>query len=85
MKKFQIALFLGFAALGSVGNSLASDEKRGVSGDFAAASPSGAEFVFSADYDGPTRLWAAAVDGRNLRKLSKTDRALTSIAESEPA
>lgn len=76
---------VGCAVLFSIGGSYASDEKIGVSADFASASPSGSEVVFSADFDGATRLWAAGIDGSNLRKISKTYNVLTSIYETEPA
>ena len=67
------------------GASIASSGKAGVSADYPAVSPSGLSLVFSADFDGPTRIWGAGVDGSRLRKLSKTSDTLTNVYESEPS
>ncbi|RJG16333.1 TolB family protein [Massilia cavernae] len=64
---------------------IASDGKVGVSAASPAVSPTTNEVVFSADLDGPTRLWVSGVDGRNLRKISKTWQTQTNIYEVEPA
>lgn len=76
---------VGCVVLFSIGSGYASDEKIGVSADYASASPSSSEVVFSADFDGATRLWTSGIDGRNLRKISKTHDVLTTIYETEPA
>lgn len=52
-----------------------------------AQSPStnGSQVVFSADFDRTARLWAAAVDGSGLRKISRTVAAQNAVTELEPA
>jgi dipeptidyl aminopeptidase/acylaminoacyl peptidase len=60
-----------------------SDDKVGV----IAQSPStdGSQVVFSADFDRSARLWAAAIDGSGLRKISRTVAAQDAVTELEPA
>lgn len=85
MKRLIISACIGLVVALPVADTLASAEKIGVSTDHAAASPSGAELAFSADFDGAVRVWAAGIDGSNLRKISRTSSSLMSISEAEPA
>jgi TolB protein len=79
----KTCLFL-LAMLCSLSTS-ASDEKLGVTADSPSVSPATNEIIFSADLDGPTRLWVIGADGLGLRKISKTWQTQTSIYEMEPA
>jgi len=83
MKKFIFLICTGVVVLCSIGSGYASEEKEGVSSDYASPSPSGSELVFYADFDGAARIWAAGVDGSNLRKISRTSN--TPTTEMEPA
>ncbi len=85
MKKIFILLCMSLGIVSTIANCFASEEKIGVSADHPAVSPAGSEVVFSADFDGAIRLWAANIDGSQLRKLSKTSNLLASISEVEPA
>lgn len=85
MKKLLISACIGLGVVLPVAHSFASEEKVGVSADHPAASLAGTELVFSADFDGTTRIWAAGIDGSNLRKISRTSNSLTSVSEVEPS
>lgn len=61
----------------------ASADKIGVSAQYPSPSPDGGRIVFSADFDGPSRLWVSAINGSGLRKISRT--LLPDVAESQPA
>jgi dipeptidyl aminopeptidase/acylaminoacyl peptidase len=84
MNRFLILACLGAAFLFATPISYASDDKISVSADFPSFSPLTGEVVFSADFDGPTRLWIAQVNGTNLRKISRASE-LAQIYETEPA
>lgn len=84
MKTSLLAACFGLAVQFS-GNSMASAGKSGVSADYPSASPSGTAIVLSADFDGPTRIWVAGLDGSALRKISKTYDSLTNVYETEPS
>jgi Tol biopolymer transport system component len=63
----------------------AATEKIGVMSTTPSPSPAGTEVVFSADFDGEFRIWAADVNGSRLRKLSTTLSNAESTAHLEPA
>ncbi|MEO7391867.1 MAG: hypothetical protein ABIU58_06810 [Ramlibacter sp.] len=86
MKNLTVSTCLALAALVSSVPGNASPDKVGVMSMNPAASPSGTELVFSADFDGPTSLWISGVDGTRLRKISPpSDDASVPITDVEPS
>jgi Tol biopolymer transport system component len=83
MNKLFRSAALGVLLLSGLAAVFGSDDKIGV----IAQSPStnGSQVVFSADFDRSARLWAAAIDGSGLRKVSRTVAAQEAITEMEPA
>ena len=84
MKHFIFSLFLAVSAMfvGTVG---ASEDKVGVASKYPSLSPSGQELVFSADFDGESRLWISGLDGSRLRKVSSLGNPAARITDLAPA
>jgi TolB protein len=74
---FLVALLLACAAN-------AAPDRRGPLVQHPAVSPSGTDVAFSADFDGVPRIWASALDGSRLRKLSAAPPGSATAADSQP-
>lgn len=83
MKNIAFSLLLSLLAV-FAGGAGASEEKFGVLSQYPSLSPSGQELVFSADFDGPSRLWVSGLDGSRLRKVSSLATSATAT-DLEPA
>ena len=68
MKNFLAAVAL--IAASALHISHAAADRLGPTAQHPAVSPTGTEVAFTADFDGKSRIWAAALDGSRLRKLS---------------
>jgi WD40 repeat protein len=84
MKHCIFSLILALAAV-FAGSASASEDKIGVSSDNPSLSPSGQELVFSADFDGPSRLWISGLDGSRLRKVSSLGNPAAVVTDLEPS
>jgi dipeptidyl aminopeptidase/acylaminoacyl peptidase len=82
MNRSRLLSFLAAALLAL--NAHAAPDRSGPLVQHPAVSPSGTEVVFSADFDGSARIWAATLDGRQLRKLSSSPPGSANAADSEP-
>ncbi|WP_082151703.1 TolB family protein [Caenimonas sp. SL110] len=62
----------------------ASPDKVGVIATSPSPSPLGTEIVFSADFDGPSRLWAVRFDGTGLRRVTSAAQSNPRVLHSDP-
>jgi WD40 repeat protein len=83
MKHFIFQLLAALTIF--VGGASASEDKAGVTSTYPSLSPSGQELVFTADFDGSSRLWISGLDGSRLRKVSSLGNPAAAVTDLEPA